>query len=274
MVSNHDHPKPASSDDATPDASSNDAQPMLGDFSNQAQAYAHARPSYPPRLIQQLMRIAHIRPGHHVADLGAGTGIFTQQLLAQGLRVHAIEPNIAMRSQAVPLPGISWHEGTFEKIPLPDASVQWATAAQAFHWANPQTALPEIARILKPQGRITALWNRRLNDQNPVTQWTINAIHRHVPGFEDLYHQTVWTKPLLSTGHFRDVVYLQEAHFIPMSAQRYLQLWRSHNHLAVSAGPQKLSALLEELAAYLTREQIDTIDVPYSCQSWTATKTT
>ncbi len=38
---------------------------------------------------------------------------------------------------------------------------QWAVAAQAFHWADPPRALPEIRRILQPNRYVTVLWNNR-----------------------------------------------------------------------------------------------------------------
>ena len=44
-------------------------------------------------------------------------------------------------------------DGTAEAIPLPDASVDVVTVAQAFHWFDADAALPEIARVLKPAWR-------------------------------------------------------------------------------------------------------------------------
>lgn len=49
----------------------------LGDFSAQADAYARARPTYPAELIDRLVAHVGAKPGDAVADLGAGTGIFT-----------------------------------------------------------------------------------------------------------------------------------------------------------------------------------------------------
>ncbi len=65
----------------------------LGDFSEQADAYGRARPSYPAELIDALVAHVGAKPGDAVADLGAGTGLFTELLAARGFCVTAVEPN-------------------------------------------------------------------------------------------------------------------------------------------------------------------------------------
>ena len=59
------------------------------------------------------------------------------------------------------LPDVRTAVGTAEEIPLGDRSVDVAVAAQAFHWFDLDVALPEIARVLKPGGRIAVVWNQR-----------------------------------------------------------------------------------------------------------------
>ncbi|HEX9736195.1 MAG TPA: SAM-dependent methyltransferase, partial [Thermoanaerobaculia bacterium] len=58
-----------------------------GDFSPQADAYARARPGYPPELVALLIELLGVEPGAAVADLGAGTGLFTEALVRHALRV-------------------------------------------------------------------------------------------------------------------------------------------------------------------------------------------
>ena len=85
----------------------------LGDFSAQADAYARARPTYPVELIDRLVAHVGVKLGDAVADLGAGTGIFTELLAARGFKVTAVEPNEPMRRQAKPLANATWTSGTF-----------------------------------------------------------------------------------------------------------------------------------------------------------------
>ena len=111
------------------------AQKELGDFTAQAEAYCHARPGYPEALLDQLIAHVGVKAGDPVADIGAGTGLFTQMLAALGFIISAIEPNEAMRARAPRLSNTVWLNGTFEATSLPPGSQQWVTSAQAFHWA-------------------------------------------------------------------------------------------------------------------------------------------
>jgi SAM-dependent methyltransferase len=239
-----------------------------GDFTPQADAYARARPGYPAAIVDRLLARAEIGAGAPVAEIGAGTGIFTELLAARGLRVTAVEPNASMRQRAPALDGVVWRAGTFESTGLADASQRWVVAAQAFHWARPEVALPELRRVLAPGGPLTVLWNNRDNDASEVLTWTRAAIERRVPAFDEGYRHRDWPEVLTSTGDFRDPEETHVHHVVTMGRDRYLDLWRSHNLLNTAAGPTKMRGLLAEIEERLAG--VDTVDVPYRCRAWTA----
>lgn len=242
----------------------------LGDFSEQSEVYARARPGYPAAMLERLLARADIQPPTRIVEFGAGTGLFTRELVARGFTVLAIEPSDAMREQAGASAGVTWQRGSFESHALEPGGARWIVAAQAFHWADPTRALPALHRALAPDACFTALWNDRDVPASSLLRFTFAAIERRVPEFDEGYRKRDWAAVLRSTGDFGRVELDEVAHVVEMSHARYLDLWRSHNKLNVAAGPAAMAELLDELAEHLRREQPDPVAVPYRCRAWTA----
>ncbi len=140
-------------------------------FSDRVDDYVRHRPGYPPPALEPLIRDCGLGPGSIVADVGAGTGIWTRRLLAAGCRVIALEPNREMRCAGQRWLGeadrVAWLAGTAEDTGLADASVGLVTAAQAFHWFDRGQAHAELARILRPDGWMAVIWNERHKESTP-----------------------------------------------------------------------------------------------------------
>jgi len=127
-------------------------------FGSVADAYERGRPEYPEEAARWLAG----EPPLDVVDLAAGTGKLTRVLVRLGYRVAAVEPLPEMREQLVAaVPQAQSLAGTAESIPLPDESMDAVLAAQAYHWFDHPVALREIARVLRPGGRLGIVWNLR-----------------------------------------------------------------------------------------------------------------
>jgi MOSC domain-containing protein YiiM/SAM-dependent methyltransferase len=131
-------------------------------FAAGADAYERGRPEYSPDAIATLVRELGIGPGTRVLDLAAGTGKLTRQIAPSGAEVIAVEPIAEMRAklEAV-LPNVEAIEGTAERIPLPNHSVDAVVIGQAFHWFDGIPALSELRRVLKPGGAVGLIWQAR-----------------------------------------------------------------------------------------------------------------
>ena len=131
-------------------------------FSAAADSYERSRPDYPCEAIDELTTRIDLRPGRIVLDVGAGTGKLTRLLVPTGARLLALEPVAAMRAQLVATtPEAEAFDGLAESVPLPDASVDAAVCAQAFHWFDAPRALAELHRVLRPVSWLVLIWNVR-----------------------------------------------------------------------------------------------------------------
>ncbi len=93
-----------------------------------------------------------------VLDLAAGSGKLTGSIQRLGFDVLAVDPDEQMLAA---ISGVPTFVGQAEAIPLPDASVAAVTVGQAWHWFDPVAAGAEIARVLRPGGRLGLIWNTR-----------------------------------------------------------------------------------------------------------------
>ncbi len=146
----------------SPDAADAGRHERSLSFGSQAAAYERGRPSYPPEAVDWLLSPSAGSPVHDVLDLGAGTGKLTTRLVERGLHVVAVDPIAEMLDVLrATLPDTPALLGTAEQIPLPDNSIDAVLVAQAWHWFDPERAVAEVARVLRPGGRLGLLWNVR-----------------------------------------------------------------------------------------------------------------
>jgi SAM-dependent methyltransferase len=163
--------------------------------------YERGRPGYPPGAVQLLARELQIGPGRRVVDLAAGTGKLTRALKPYRASIVAVEPVAGMREQLVSsVPGIEPLDGTAERIPLPDASVDTVLVAQAFHWFDAPRAVVEIHRILRPGGGLGVIWNSWDESIGWVARLQ-ERVHRHV-GDTPQQRSSPWRAELEASGLF------------------------------------------------------------------------
>lgn len=134
-------------------------------FGTAAQLYERARPTYPAAALAWAIGA----PPARVVDLGAGTGQLSRVALAAGFAVTPVEPDPQMRAAlARATPGVTPLAGSAEAIPLPDGSADAIIVGTAYHWFDPATAHPEMARVLRAGGVLAPLWN----DRDTSLDWT------------------------------------------------------------------------------------------------------
>ena len=155
-------------------------------FDGKGEIYAKARPKYAEKLFDYIKNDLKIPAGSVFADVGSGTGIFARQLIDRGYRVFAVEPNADMRRKAEEeLNGngnFTSVRGSDENMNLPGNSVDCISAAQSFHWFNPEAFKKECRRVLKPGGKIFIVYNSKV-DSAECTKALAELNYKYSPDF-------------------------------------------------------------------------------------------
>ena len=208
-------------------------------FGEVADAYERARPTYPRESVVWLVG----RDRAQVLELGAGTGKLTQELTALGHRVLATDPLEAMlRHLVAGLPDVSAVLARAEAIPVRARSVDTVVSAQAFHWFELDRALPEIARVLRPGGQLSLVWNLR-DDRIPWVKRLGDLI-----GTQD--QQDDPTHSLLASHLFGFVETSTYRHWQPLNRGRLQELVRSRSNIVALTETERDRVLRKVDALY------------------------
>jgi ubiquinone/menaquinone biosynthesis C-methylase UbiE len=230
-------------------------------FGQVADLYDRSRPGYPAAAVQWLTGCEPSR----VLDLGAGTGKLTAGLVAAGHDVVAVEPDSRMlQALRAALPGVDARLGAAEAIPLPSSAVDVVTVAQAFHWFDHDAALPEIARVVRPGGRLAVVWNMR----DPAAAW-MAELSRLIRS-DDAVPIDVVRPDFGASDFFGEVEESTFAHSQLLDLDGLLGLVRSRSYIVVLPRDEQTTILTDVTRLYHRNAESAGLEVPYRTQCYRA----
>ena len=148
-------------------------------FGSVAELYDRVRPSYPSQLIDALL----VGGPRSAVDVGCGTGIATALLTARGCQVLGVEVDERM-AELARAKGIEVEVAAFELWDPAGRMFDLVTAAQSWHWVEPEVGTAKAAAALRPGGRICAFWNIGIPPPH-VREWMTPIYQRLEPGIEN-----------------------------------------------------------------------------------------
>ena len=250
-------------------SSSLEVNPFVGEGG----AYNSVRPAYPDEAVAALIEAAQRTRGAdalgqggplRAADIGAGTGKMSESLARAGLLVDAVEPSEAMRAQASPIEGVTWHDGVAEWTGLPNDLYDIVVFAQSWHWVDSERAGLEVERILAPGGALGIVWNQM--------DVSIPWVHRltRIMRSGDVHRPD---KPPTPGGGFAPMTLTQVAWEDRMTPEQILTLGttRSSYIRSSEAGRARMQENLRwYLYEHLGYAPGETVTIPYTTLVWLA----
>lgn len=243
------------------------------DYTEHASHY-DKRADYSCNAIKKLLNAIGCAPSKSVADIGAGTGKLTKELLKHGLTVSAVEPNDAMRIigiQNTKGKPVNWSVGTGEATGLPTSSVCAVFFGSSFNVIDQSLALSEASRILVPTGWFACMWNHRDLD-DPIQQRIESIIRSSIPTYSYGSRREDPTNIINTSGHFSATKSIEGSFVWKMSKSDAIAAWRSHATLRRQAVSDSVfNSIIKEIASCLD-ELAEIIDVPYTTRIYFAQK--
>jgi ubiquinone/menaquinone biosynthesis C-methylase UbiE len=237
-------------------------------------AHYDKRADYSCDAIKKLLKAIGCAPSTPVADIGAGTGKLTKELLKYGLAVRSVEPNDAMRTigiQNTQGQPATWSVGTGEATGLPESSVYAVFFGSSFNVVDQSLALSEVSRILVPNGWFACMWNHRDLD-DPIQQRIESIIKSSIPTYSYGSRREDPRNTIDTSGHFTGTKSIEGSFVWKMPKTDVIVAWKSHATLKRQAGSDSLfDSIIQEIAGYLDTLP-EVIDVPYTTRIYFAQK--
>jgi SAM-dependent methyltransferase len=203
------------------------------------------------------------------ADLAAGTGLVSRVLTRYVERVVGVEPDPRMAAVLhARSPGVTVLRGLGEAIPLAGASVDAVTISSAWHWLDPERAIPELARVLRVGGRLCVL----RTGLNQEATWLRELRHPERSRRDDQLRDTSGSYETLPwTGQFGNPARESFTFTRSMSADDFTDLLATYSAIITASEDQRATDL------GWVRSELDRlfpgggpIEVPFRTRCWRA----
>jgi SAM-dependent methyltransferase len=221
-------------------------------FEEAPELYDRVRPGYPEALFDDLARLAGLRTGSRVLELGCGTGQATVPLAQRGYEVVAVELGAGLagvaRRKLAPFPTVTVVNAAFEAWELPPAPFDVVLAATSFHWIDPAVRVRKSADALRPGGALAVVSTHHVaggdeqffaDAQRCYVRWDPETPPGGVPS--PAASEVPFERDELdASGCFRDVVFRRYEHEQPYSTAEYRDLLLSYSgHRAMAPDAQR-----------------------------------
>ena len=165
---------------------------------------------------EQIVAACKIRPGMMVADVGAGTGLFTR-LFARAVeangQVYAVDisakflDHVQKTSREAGLKNITPVLTNQDSVDLPPASVDLAYICDTYHhFEFPERSLASLHRAIKPGGRLVVIDFHRIPGKS--SPWTLN----HVRAGQETVEKEILSAGFEKTSEVKDL--LKDNYFV------------------------------------------------------------
>jgi SAM-dependent methyltransferase len=232
-------------------------------FSKQAAEYKKFRPHYPDALYSYLF--SRLETFNTAWDCGTGNGQVALRLAEKFEKVYATDISAKQLSLAEKKTNIQYLQARAEEAPLPAASIDLITVAQAIHWFDVDGFYSEVKRLARP-GALLAVWGYGLIHISEAIDTPLQQLYSQTLGpywdaerkwVDDAYQHISFPFKAINAPEFEINLRWDRKDFMG-----YLQSWSSVQHYNREVGKSPLPSFEEAIAESWPEGEVKQVRFP------------
>lgn len=210
--------------------------------------YEEIRPSYPEKLIEDVICKADLKLNDRLLEIGAGTGKATIQFAEKGFTINAIEIGEDMaeilRDKCASYPKVTVDVVPFEEWDCnSNQKYDMIYSAQAFHWIDKNIKYKKCHELVKDDGYLILFWYNASDDKLPaskeIQKKVGEIVNKYVSDYfvdngkpqrrehDGVYKEDERITEIEASGLFELVEKIEYTHEIMNNANQYLKAMKS-----------------------------------------------
>jgi SAM-dependent methyltransferase len=243
------------------------------DWGQTSQDYDRYRPGPPDSFYRKLQALDIGLPHQRILDLGTGTGLLARRFATHGAHVAGIDVSaeqIAMAQNAAQqeVLSIDFRVAVAEHIPRFERSFDVVTANQCWLYFDTTRAIPQVCRVLAPNGRLLVSYFTFMPRLDAVAQASEALVLKYNPDWSGAdWDGVIAPVPNWSAEHFELVGMFVYDEQIPFTRESWRGRMRALRGIAASLSPEQVSAFDAEHDTLLGSLADDEFEVRHRIQA-------
>lgn len=219
------------------------------DWSMASSDYAKYRDIYPKEMYQMLNCFGVGKKGQKILDIGTGTGVIPRNMYACGYDgdfygIDIADGQIAMAKELSKSSNmdISYKVCSAEKLDFDNDSFDTVIAVQCWSYLDKSKVIPEIKRVLKPDGELIVAFMSWLPEENEIVKKSFDIVHEFNPSWNGYDHRTEVTVPKWVEGNFRMTTFHAFDADVPFTSQSWNGRMKASRGVGATLSPKEVEA--------------------------------
>ncbi|MDE6658956.1 MAG: methyltransferase domain-containing protein [Eubacterium sp.] len=229
------------------------------DWSKTVEEYAKFRNIYPDDFFKNLHKMG--LSNKKVLDIGTGTGILPMNMAKYGGKYIGMDKSSEMIEKAKELcseiPNISFIQGDAQNLPFEDNTFDAVTALQCWVYFNKELLIPELLRVLKPNGDLYVMFMTWLSEEDEIVRKSFELVRKYNPnwsGFMKRFDETKYFNLVKKSFTVKEV--FKKDYRIPFTKENWCGRMVASRGIGATLNNDKIECFKNELMNMLDNDNL------------------